>query len=70
MNKAARDPFSLQGKNILVTGASSGLGRQIAISCAQRGASIIATGRDHLRLQGNIQSIGRQRPSSDASGAD
>ncbi|WP_202759442.1 SDR family NAD(P)-dependent oxidoreductase [Delftia acidovorans] len=51
MNKAARDPFSLQGKNILVTGASSGLGRQIAISCAQRGASIIATGRDHLRLQ-------------------
>jgi NAD(P)-dependent dehydrogenase (short-subunit alcohol dehydrogenase family) len=45
------DPFSLEGKRILVTGASSGLGRAIAIACSQRGAIIIATGRDELRLQ-------------------
>jgi NAD(P)-dependent dehydrogenase (short-subunit alcohol dehydrogenase family) len=44
------DPFSLDGKRILVTGASSGLGRAIAIGCSQRGATIVATGRDELRL--------------------
>lgn len=44
------DPFSLQGKRILVTGASSGLGRQIAISCAARGATLMLTGRDATRL--------------------
>ncbi|TQL79764.1 SDR family NAD(P)-dependent oxidoreductase [Delftia sp. HK171] len=54
MTQAAHDPFSLQGKTVLVTGASSGLGRQIAISCAQRGARIIATGRDSQRLQGTF----------------
>lgn len=51
MTQAAHDPFSLQNKTVLVTGASSGLGRQIAISCARRGAQIIATGRDRQRLQ-------------------
>ncbi|MEG0719645.1 MAG: SDR family NAD(P)-dependent oxidoreductase, partial [Comamonas sp.] len=44
-------PFSLQGKTILVTGASSGLGRHIAIRCAQRGARMVITGRDAARLQ-------------------
>lgn len=43
--------FSLEGKSILVTGASSGLGRQIALSCAQRGARVIVTGRNAERLQ-------------------
>ena len=43
--------FSLEGKTILVTGASSGLGRQIALSCAQRGARVIVTGRNVQRLQ-------------------
>lgn len=31
------NPFSLKGKNILITGASSGIGRQCAISCSQMG---------------------------------
>lgn len=43
--------FSLAGKTILVTGASSGIGRQIALSCAKFGASIIAAGRDVIRLE-------------------
>lgn len=43
--------FSLQGKRILVTGASSGIGQQVAITCAQRGAHVVATGRDAQRLQ-------------------
>jgi len=35
------NPFSLKHKNILITGASSGIGRQCAISCSQMGANII-----------------------------
>jgi NAD(P)-dependent dehydrogenase (short-subunit alcohol dehydrogenase family) len=45
-----RNPFSLEGKTILVTGASSGLGRQIAISCSRIGARLVLTGRDEGRL--------------------
>lgn len=51
MTHTAFKPFSLQGKTILVTGASSGLGRHIAIRCAQRGARMVITGRDAARLQ-------------------
>ncbi len=51
MNNPAHKAFSLQAKTILVTGASSGLGRQIAITCAQRGARLVITGRDAVRLQ-------------------
>ncbi len=51
MSNPAHKAFSLEGKTILVTGASSGLGRQIAISCAHRGARLVVTGRDAMRLQ-------------------
>ncbi len=47
----AADPFSLAGKRVLVTGASSGIGRQIAISCAQMGAQLVITGRNQARLE-------------------
>lgn len=43
-------PFSLAGKRILITGASSGIGRQIAISCAHAGAEVVASGRNEERL--------------------
>lgn len=42
--------MSLKGKTILVTGASSGIGRAIAIECSKLGASVIATGRNEERL--------------------
>lgn len=45
------NPFALTGKRILVTGASSGIGRQIAVSCAQMGATIIGVGRDEARIR-------------------
>lgn len=46
-----KDAFSLAGRRILVTGASSGLGRAIAIACSHRGASVLGVGRDGARLQ-------------------
>lgn len=48
------NPFSLEGKTILVTGASSGIGRQVAIECSHMGATIIATARNQERLQETV----------------
>ena len=42
-------PFDLTGKNILISGASSGIGRQCAISCDKMGATVILMGRDNAR---------------------
>lgn len=44
------NPFSLFDKTILVTGASSGIGKAIAIECSKMGATIIITGRNETRL--------------------
>ena len=44
------NPFSFEGKTILVTGASSGIGRGIAIACSKMGASVIVNGRNEERL--------------------
>ncbi len=44
------NPFSLEGKTVLVTGASSGIGRQCAINCVQMGARVVAVGRNQERL--------------------
>lgn len=44
------NPFSLEGKTILVTGASSGIGRQCAIDCSKMGAKVVAIGRNKERL--------------------
>lgn len=47
MNK---NPFSLSNRIILVTGASSGIGRQCAISCSKRGAIVVLFGRNQEKL--------------------
>lgn len=44
------NPFSLEGKTILVTGASSGIGRETAIECGAMGANVVITGRNAERL--------------------
>lgn len=44
------NPFSLEGKTVLVTGASSGIGRATAIECAKMGATVVVTGRNADRL--------------------
>ena len=45
------NPFSLQGKTVLVTGSSSGIGRAIATACSRMGATIVATGRNIQKLE-------------------
>lgn len=45
------NPFSLEGKTILVTGASAGIGRSIAIICSQMGARLVITGRNKSNLE-------------------
>ena len=44
------NPFSLEGKTILVTGASSGIGRGIAIACSRMGARVIINCRNDFKL--------------------
>ena len=45
------NPFTLEGKTILVTGASSGIGRATAIECSKAGAKVIITARNEERLR-------------------
>jgi NAD(P)-dependent dehydrogenase (short-subunit alcohol dehydrogenase family) len=56
-----QNPFNLEGKQIIVTGASSGIGRQCAISCSQLGARVFLFGRDNERLKITLQNM--QNPS-------
>lgn len=51
------DPFSLKEKLILVTGASSGIGRGIAVACSEQGASVILNGRDTDRLKETLSML-------------
>lgn len=44
------NPFSLSGKVILITGASSGIGREMAIVCSKMGANVIILARNKERL--------------------
>ncbi|MDR0865173.1 MAG: SDR family oxidoreductase [Candidatus Symbiothrix sp.] len=48
------NPFSLKDKTILVTGASSGIGRAIAIVCSQMGVNLILTGRNEDKLKDTL----------------
>ena len=50
----------LKGKTIFITGASRGIGREIALRCARDGANIVVTGRTaepHPKLAGTIHSV-------------
>lgn len=45
------NPFSLEGKTILVTGASSGIGAATSVECSRMGANVILMGRNKERLE-------------------
>ncbi|GEM_PF-4707352 len=51
----SNNPFSLIGKTILITGASSGIGQGIAIACAGQGAKVLLLGRDADRLKDTLK---------------
>lgn len=51
------NPFSLEGKTILVTGASSGIGQGCAVMAAQMGAKVIVSGRNEERLQETLKQL-------------
>lgn len=51
------NPFSLDGKTILITGASSGIGQSAAIECSRMGARLVITGRNKERLQKTFEQL-------------
>ena len=46
-----KDVFSLKGKNVLITGASSGIGRACAVLASTYGANVVLVGRNTNRLK-------------------
>ena len=51
------NPYSLEGKTILVTGASSGIGQKTAIECSKLGAKMVIVGRNEERLQDTMSQL-------------
>ncbi len=49
--------FSLEGKRILVTGSSSGIGKQIALTVSKSGGEVVLTGRNQDRLSSLARGI-------------
>ncbi len=49
------NPFTLEGKKILITGASAGIGQGIALACSKMGACIFAVGRNVDKLNETIK---------------
>ena len=51
------NPYNLTDKTILVTGASSGIGRATAIECSKLGAKLIITARNEERLKATLDAL-------------
>jgi len=51
------NPFTLTGKTILVTGASSGIGRGIAVACSRMGATVVVNGRNQGKLKETLSQM-------------
>jgi NAD(P)-dependent dehydrogenase (short-subunit alcohol dehydrogenase family) len=54
-------PFSLSGRTILITGASSGIGRAAAIRIASLGGCCALVGRDEARLEETLRSLDEEK---------
>jgi NAD(P)-dependent dehydrogenase (short-subunit alcohol dehydrogenase family) len=51
------NPYSLEDKTILVTGASSGIGKATAIECSKLGATLVITARNEQRLKETLDAL-------------
>jgi NAD(P)-dependent dehydrogenase (short-subunit alcohol dehydrogenase family) len=59
------NPAELGGRVIAITGASSGIGRAVALACARHGATVILIGRNQRKLEtvhGEIEAAGGPEP--------
>jgi NAD(P)-dependent dehydrogenase (short-subunit alcohol dehydrogenase family) len=57
------DRFRLDGKRLLITGGSRGLGREMALAIAEAGADVVLVGRDAASLKATsdeIEKLGRK----------
>ena len=62
------NPFTLAGRTVLITGASSGIGREVAVVAAGLGATVLATGRNAERLGetlAQLEGTGHQQIAAD-----
>ena len=53
----AYNPYTLENKTILVTGASSGIGKATAVECSRLGAKLVITGRNEARLEETFRQL-------------
>jgi NAD(P)-dependent dehydrogenase (short-subunit alcohol dehydrogenase family) len=60
MNKIQKK-YPLYGKNILITGSSSGIGRSVALSYAEQGARLILISRDINNLESLYDSVAKSK---------
>lgn len=51
------NPYSLKGKTILITGASSGIGADTAVESSRMGATVLITGRNEERLSQTLSRL-------------
>ena len=52
--------FSLEGKNCLVTGASKGIGRAMALALAEHGANVVISSRKQDQLEETASQLNSQ----------